>query len=397
MNEGNHGFGYPEGPAISDRMRDLLARAARDQADEQRTHAAVLEEIRKRMEGLEWLVQRIREHEIGGIAKELGAVRAQVETIGARPPQWAETLAAHVDDVGQSTKPIGELPAVRNDLGGIAESVDEVLGKLQSIVDRTQQTAARVEDVAARVEKLQSGMDGAASRFSRIEKALSDLSDRVTRLDTAVNGAAERVDESLDDVVRGSENVASRLQGLDGRLEGVHGRLGGLEGRLEGFDGRLEAVGDRIDGLPASFSMSDVHRRLADLTQRPVVDPVAWLESLDKRLADAAERLGEEVRARPDREEFEDTLAKMIEAVHADWARRLTSLEETMLALAEALLRPVHRGDAPAGHQASSRQNNQGNSQVNGPTNSEKRQERRTEPRSTKPEASRGAKSQTTS
>lgn len=376
MNQPNHDFAYPEGPAISDRMRDLLARAAQDQVNEQRTHGAALEEVRQRLEGLEWLLQQVREKEIGAITSQLGSVRTQVDALGAKPPRWAETLVAHVDEVGERAKPIAEMPAVRADIGGIAEAVDEVLGKLQSISDRTHQTATRVEELSTRLEKVQVGMDAAAVRFNRIEKVLGELSERVGQLDGSVSGTVERVEQGLDGVTRSGENIASRLQGLDGRLEGLQGRLGGLDGRIEGFDGRIEAVGDRIEGLPATMEVAEVHRRLADLTQRPIVDPAAWLNSLDQRLAQAMDELGDDLRARPDREEFEDTLSKIIEAAHADWARRLTALEETMLALAEALLRPAQRP-------AESRQDPPQQAQRQAPQQARQdaRQETRQEPR----------------
>ena len=51
--------------AISDRMRELLARAAQDHVYEQRTQGAVLDEIRQRLEGMEWLLREVRERELG--------------------------------------------------------------------------------------------------------------------------------------------------------------------------------------------------------------------------------------------------------------------------------------------------------------------------------------------
>ncbi|MQA83261.1 MAG: hypothetical protein GEV03_01175 [Streptosporangiales bacterium] len=339
MNQPNHDFAHPGGPPISDRMRDLLARAAQDQMDEQRTHGAAVEELRQRLEGLEWLLQQVREREIAGLSNQLGSVRQRIDDLVTKPPQWAESLAAHIDAVAERAKPIGEMPSVRADLGGVTESVDEILGKLQPIVDRSQQTANRVEDVASRLEKLQVGMDAAGVRFNRIEKVLSELAGHVQQLGRSVEGAVQRIEEDLEGVAHGSENVASRLAGLDGRLEGLHGRLGGVEGRLEAF-------GDRVEGLPASLQVSEIHRRLADLTQRPIIDPASWLNNLDQRLAQAVGELSEDLRARPDREEVEETLTKIIEAVHTEWARRLAALEETMLALAEALLRPAPRAQS---------------------------------------------------
>ncbi len=41
-------------------MRELLARAAQDHVYEQRTQGAVLDEIRQRMEGMEWLLREVQ-------------------------------------------------------------------------------------------------------------------------------------------------------------------------------------------------------------------------------------------------------------------------------------------------------------------------------------------------
>ena len=50
------------------------------------------------------------------------------------------------------------------------------------------------------------------------------------------------------------------------------------------------------------------------------------------------------LRAQPDREQLGTALTRSMEPARADLNRRLGALEETMLALAEALLRPT-RGD----------------------------------------------------
>jgi hypothetical protein len=49
------------------------------------------------------------------------------------------------------------------------------------------------------------------------------------------------------------------------------------------------------------------------------------------------------VRSRPDRAEMEDVVTKITESAQRDVIARLASLEEIVLTLAEALLRPVIR------------------------------------------------------
>ena len=43
--------------AVPDRMRELLARTVQDHVSDQRSNAGALEDIRQRMEGLEWLMK----------------------------------------------------------------------------------------------------------------------------------------------------------------------------------------------------------------------------------------------------------------------------------------------------------------------------------------------------
>jgi hypothetical protein len=90
---------------------------------------------------------------------------------------------------------------------------------------------------------------------------------------------------------------------------------------------------------------------VTELAGRPAFDHGHRFDALEKHLADVADPLIEELRARPDRAEVEsavtraaDHVAMRMTSVHEDMLKRLSTLEETMLALAEALLRPRHEG-----------------------------------------------------
>jgi hypothetical protein len=68
---GNHILLRGDQPAAADRMRELLARTVQDQFADQRSNAGTVEDIRRRMEGLERLVKEVREragHQDGLIA-----------------------------------------------------------------------------------------------------------------------------------------------------------------------------------------------------------------------------------------------------------------------------------------------------------------------------------------
>src|SRR5690349_18682499 len=76
------------------------------------------------------------------------------------------------------------------------------------------------------------------------------------------------------------------------------------------------------------------------------------LETASGRLADQLEPLADELRSRPGPIEIQETLAKIVDAAQSDVATQLGSLEETVLTLAEALLRP-HAPQIPAPREAS--------------------------------------------
>ncbi len=67
------------------------------------------------------------------------------------------------------------------------------------------------------------------------------------------------------------------------------------------------------------------------------------LHTVGTQLTDQLEPLADELRSRPGHIEITDALAKIVDAASSDVTVHLGSLEETVLTLAEALLRPQGR------------------------------------------------------
>lgn len=375
--------------AISDRMRELLARAAQDHVYEQRTQGAVLDEIRQRLEGMEWLLREVRERELGGLSGTLETVSGRLDDITARPPLWAEGLAQHVEavrdhvdavgeqvggvdsrveSVSQRVHPIMELPRLRADLGTVCQGMEETLSRLQSVLDLTGEMAKQMGEFATRLTHVSAGMEVAAGRFNRLDKSLAELSTRADRVEGVVldlsdtveervNGVEERLTGRLTEAERG---LTGRLDALDGRLtdaaardgerhtglttalaeaeerlthrvDGLDAHLSGLATRAEQAGEALESVGRDIDRLPATLGVGEL------------------LDAQGERLAEATASLAEIVRSRPDRDALAETVSEtvsgIVEPAASDLNRRLGALEETMLALAEALLRPSRPKD----------------------------------------------------
>ncbi|MBP2704820.1 hypothetical protein JOL79_13450 [Microbispora sp. RL4-1S] len=252
--------------AISDRMRELLARAAQDHVYEQRTQGAVLDEIRQRLEGMEWLLREVRERELGGLCAALEAVGSRLDEMTAKPPAWAEGLAQHMDL--------------------LREHVEQAGGHTQALTER-------MTEFAQRLTQFHTSMQAAAGRFTRLDRAMAELTERTERLESVLLDRMETVDE----------RVTTGLAGIGTGVEGVAAGVG-----------RLTAA---VDEVSAEVT-----------TAGGVLTPLV-----------------EAVRSRPDREQTADAVAgavaRIVEPAHGDMARRLAALEETMLALAEALLRPT--------------------------------------------------------
>ncbi|GLZ04075.1 hypothetical protein Acsp03_15410 [Actinomadura sp. NBRC 104412] len=344
--ETNHNFLQTGGQPVSDRMRELLARAAQDHVYSQRSSGGqALDDIRQRLEGVEWALREVREGGLGGLTGQLDGVRGQVEELSGKPPGWAEGLAEHIEAVGERVKPVAELPALWADVGVMAENVDEALARVQTAIDSaeriaeaTRQASQRMEEMAKRLDRLQGGMEAASVRFNRLDKSLAELGHRAERLDHSINAVSTRVDHALGEM---ADRVEQGLEAVTGRVEGVGGRLDGLDGRLEGLSGKL-------DGRLAA--LDELQTKVNELVRRPAFDHGDRFDALEKHLADAVDPLLEQLRARPDRDEVEATVARHVDRraesvedhitrAHEDMLKRLCTLEETMLALAEALLR----------------------------------------------------------
>ena len=76
------------------------------------------------------------------------------------------------------------------------------------------------------------------------------------------------------------------------------------------------------------------------------------VDEVGGQLTDQFEPLADELRSRPGQIEIQETLAKIVDAAQNDVTTQLGSLEETVLTLAEALLRP-QAPQSPAPREAS--------------------------------------------
>src|SRR5690606_25346013 len=131
--------------------------------------------------------------------------------------------------------------------------------------------------------------------------------------------------------------IESRMLGVDNRMAASDTRFEQVNERLDLVDDHIEAVSHRIGLLPATLDLGELRTRLTQAVTALQADQSERFDAFERRLADAAADLSpllDAINARPDRAEFTAAVS-----------RRLGALEETMLALAEALLRPTRGTD----------------------------------------------------
>src|ERR1017187_4989340 len=345
---GNHILLRGNQPGAADRMRELLARAVQDHVADQQSNAGALEDIRRRIEGLEWLAKEIREREIPGMTARLDSLACHMTEAAARPPQWAESLAEHIELLRAQVTPVAELHSRWADVGTVSANVEQALPRLQAVGDAIGQAmdALRSQDerlskLQHSISKLQQSMETAAARFSRLDNAVAELGQRTGQLDKEISAVKGRVevgfstlaakgDQSADAMTATVDGLAASVTGLagsgtgaGGQVQLVHGRIERLDTRLERLDERLDDQYDRVSAIDSTLTAVD--GKLGTLGGR--------LDGLDGRL----ESLGQWPA------EIQDAVAKIVDTAQHDVTAHLGSLEDTVLTLAEALLRPSGR------------------------------------------------------
>jgi chromosome segregation ATPase len=312
-------------PGAADRMRELLARTVQDHVSDQRSHASALEEIRKHLEGLEWLVKetgQARQRELADLGAQVTAqaegLPGQLADAREKPPAWADSLAEQINVVAAQVRPVAELPALWADLGVVSENVEQALPRLQAACDmisQAKETLRIQEERLAKLQhndvRLQQSMEAAAGRFGRLDKALAELSQRAGYLDKEMSAVKGRLDQGFTAqaakleqgmatvsavVEQGLQGVAAKIDALagsvttltgqvdlvGGQVQVAHGRLERLDERLGDTDDRIGAMDNKLGGLDATLSVTG--ERVGALANR--------IDRLGDRIGDTDDRIG---------------------------------------------------------------------------------------------------------
>src|SRR5690606_6458798 len=190
-------------------MRELLSRAAQEHLSEQKSQGAITEEMRQRLEGMEWLLREFRERELAALSESVTAVQGRVEELSTRPPEWAEPLAEHIEQVGVRVRPLSEMAPLRSDVTGLTDGLENALNRLAELADTAARTAEQTAVLHERLEGLASAVD---LRLSRIDEAIESLSTRAATLENAVESVGERLEQRLASTLEEQRDALSETR-----------------------------------------------------------------------------------------------------------------------------------------------------------------------------------------
>lgn len=234
------------------------------------------------------------------------------------------------------------LDAFRFELGELRgqlrsrDAFDEIRSEVDAVRDRVDTTAGRVMELTQRLEAVHNAVD-------RLVQQRTERSPELDRLDELADRFDSIPQPNLDPLMARVDRIEARLSEMSGPdFDPLHERLDSIESRLSDLPepdfsplhDRLVALGTRLDELSAP-DIDSLHERLARLEARLSDIDVPDLEPIHERLARLDEYIGGlSGEAMP--------AAELLQAER----RIATHIDEAVLALAEALLRP--RPAAPA-------------------------------------------------
>ena len=380
---------------MSDRMQELLARAADEQLNEQRQVSAVLIELRQLVTGLaEQLRGTASSARLDLLGGEVMSLSADLRTSTASLRERFEGLGHRVDEQAAATTEIvtsngsgTEALAVRvSALGGDLASQGEAIGRLADSLG----TLSGSPDALAALRREVSGLRDQLAPLGEVASGLADLTARIDGVEALrpdVAAVSAKLDglASVTDLTRTRDSLVSALGARLDRLEEAAARpvlseeqlTTALAPVLARFDA-LASLRDDVIGLRVGVSglqddtrlpalvrgVAALHQDVGQLGERvaavtvPSAEAVATavqaqvterlVDELAPRVADlvlsrVAATLVEQVSGSVTTN-VQDGLTEKIRAAAADSERRISAhVDEAVLALAEALLRRRRR------------------------------------------------------
>jgi predicted nucleic acid-binding Zn-ribbon protein len=293
---------------------------------------------------------------VAELTKEIGRLRQSMDAAGGRFSRLDKSVAELTQRIGQLDKELSVIKG-RTEQGfdtlgtKVGQAAENLSGQLTT---RTEKLGDQVQTVHDRIDGLDERVGDAEDRLSVVQNTVSVTEASVTSLVgsltslgsqvAALTGKFDGLDGRLEAVGARLDGLADKFVAVDGRFEAVAGRFSGVEGHLSALAEQINSVASRIDAvdrllddLPGSADLDKTRDKITELTASVVSD-------LDRSVTELGAKLGD-MSSRPDRKE----IASVVDAATANLGMRLSSLEDTVLTLAEALLRPAAAAARAAG------------------------------------------------
>lgn len=240
------------------------------------------------------LAQRIEELAVAlpglDVSDELHALRAQLEELAGRPVS-DDALHARVDELGRSVEALSMLAEASSG----AEGLQEALSGLSARLD---EGAAGNADLAAAVAAMGERLDLTADRIDEGEKGAASLAELVAETRETLDALVFRIEDAgtgRAEATAAHAELYHSLAGLREELSEVAGRPAGDPGLAE----RVVALGDRVEGLSvdalgpaAAAAVADVAARL-DGVASAQVEEADLLKALRSRIEEVRSELAE--------------------------------------------------------------------------------------------------------
>ena len=248
------------------------------------------------------------------------------------------------DDEGASDQGTDDQAPGSNGNGapGNGAAASSAAGRMRDLLARSSADHAASERATA------IALDEIRERLAGLEQMVAEIrEDAASGQDVIADRVAEHLapptqrlagmSATLDGLTAGLSTFSAQLSAVDGRLANVDSRFAGADVKLASTEGRIIALDTRFERLDER--LDDQYDRVTSIDTRLAATD-SRVAMIGGQFAEAIAPLAEEMRARPTRGEVEETVRKWVEAAYSDLATRLSSLEDTILTLAEALLRP---------------------------------------------------------
>jgi len=256
--------------ASSDRMRNMLVRAAEIRESEQQQIFDTLDEIHARLSPLE----------------SIGAVRKRLSEIPDRSDVTA--LASRVEDA------MAKLEAQDSAIASMTRAVESIVDKLATPFA---QLDGRLDGVAGRFEGVAGRMDGLEDKLANIHRRIDELSGHLDKHLDKQDTKLDALPAAITGPVR--ERVETAEHNLRGRVDEVDG---GLRGQLDSTrDSVRQSVADASDAVQNKLAEAadglhtNVDQKSTSLSMKVEAARKSMQDAIDetKTTVDGTERLEE--------------------------------------------------------------------------------------------------------